>query len=182
MILLGYKQNWFDDQCGTDQYYNILHEALDMNLGLSILRLPSGCDFSTKFETEEVREIEVSNADEDDGLCDDDDENDNGMTLKIPKLLGNDLNDKRRRHRSKRRSIFTGQDGNLIPSIVLNDINVFKQKKQQGVIDVWWLYDDGGLTLLIPVILKTRKQFADCQLRVFALGSKVDDLDSETKK
>lgn len=181
MILLGYKQNWFDDQCGTDQYYNILHEALDMNLGLSILRLPSGCDFSTKFETEEVREIEVSNADEDDGLCDDDDENDNGMTLKIPKLLGNDLNDKRRRHRSKRRSIFTGQDGNLIPSTVLNDINVFKQKKQQGVIDVWWLYDDGGLTLLIPVILKTRKQFADCQLRVFALGSKVDDLDSETK-
>eukprot|EP00094_Tigriopus_californicus_P005369 TCALIF_05177-PA protein Name:"Similar to Slc12a3 Solute carrier family 12 member 3 (Mus musculus)" AED:0.15 eAED:0.15 QI:0/0.3/0.09/0.90/0.7/0.81/11/0/811 len=114
MILLGYKQNWFDDESGTCQYYNILHEALDMNLGLSILRLPS-------------------------------------------------------------------QDGNLVPSAVLDDINIFKRKKQQGVIDIWWLYDDGGLTLLLPVILKTRKQFGECQLRVFALGSKVDDLDSETK-
>ncbi|XP_059081175.1 solute carrier family 12 member 2-like [Tigriopus californicus] len=185
MILLGYKQNWFDDESGTCQYYNILHEALDMNLGLSILRLPSGCDFSNKFENEEVLDIEISNAEDDDGLCDDDDddddEKDTGMTLKIPKFLGNDLDDKRRRHRSKRRSIFTGQDGNLVPSAVLDDINIFKRKKQQGVIDIWWLYDDGGLTLLLPVILKTRKQFGECQLRVFALGSKVDDLDSETK-
>jgi hypothetical protein len=28
--------------------------------------------------------------------------------------------------------------------------------KRKGTIDVWWLYDDGGLTLLLPYILTTR--------------------------
>ena len=35
----------------------------------------------------------------------------------------------------------------------------FRQKKRTGHIDVWWLYDDGGLTLLLPHIIKTRRQF-----------------------
>ena len=29
--------------------------------------------------------------------------------------------------------------------------------KRTGTIDVWWLYDDGGLTLLLPYILTTRQ-------------------------
>ena len=31
-----------------------------------------------------------------------------------------------------------------------------KVGKKKGFIDVWWMYDDGGLTLLIPYILSTR--------------------------
>ena len=58
----------------------------------------------------------------------------------------------------------------------------FKDKKRTGTIDVWWLYDDGGLTLLLPYILTTRAQFSGCSLRVFALANKRDELDRETRK
>ncbi|OWF56733.1 solute carrier family 12 member 3-like [Mizuhopecten yessoensis] len=46
------------------------------------------------------------------------------------------------------------------------------REKQYGTIDVWWLYDDGGLTLLIPYILSTRRKWKDCKLRVFCAGTK----------
>ena len=44
---------------------------------------------------------------------------------------------------------------------IVGDITQFQQrtKKRSGTIDVWWLYDDGGLTLLIPYILTTRCVF-----------------------
>ena len=41
----------------------------------------------------------------------------------------------------------------------MDKIIQFRQKKRTGHIDVWWLYDDGGLTLLLPHIIKTRRQF-----------------------
>ena len=48
--------------------------------------------------------------------------------------------------------------------------------------DVWWLYDDGGLTLLLPYILTTRKQYKTCKLRVFILANRSDQLDNEQTK
>uniref|UniRef100_A0AAX7TYZ0 Solute carrier family 12 member 1 n=1 Tax=Astatotilapia calliptera TaxID=8154 RepID=A0AAX7TYZ0_ASTCA len=43
----------------------------------------------------------------------------------------------------------------------------FKKKQPKGTIDVWWLFDDGGLTLLLPYILTTRKKWKDCKMRIF---------------
>lgn len=58
-----------------------------------------------------------------------------------------------------------------------------QQKRQRkGNIDVWWLYDDGGLTLLLPYILTTRAQFSRCHLRVFVLANRKEELDKETRK
>ena len=53
--------------------------------------------------------------------------------------------------------------------------------EKDGNIDVYWLFDDGGLTLLVPHILHTRKMFRKCNLRLFFLSSKADKLDSETR-
>ena len=39
----------------------------------------------------------------------------------------------------------------------------------RGTVDVYWLHDDGGLTLLLPHILTTRKKFSKSRLRIFAL-------------
>ena len=37
---------------------------------------------------------------------------------------------------------------------------VFRSKKKvKGTIDIYWLYDDGGLTLLLPYILSTRTKY-----------------------
>ena len=54
--------------------------------------------------------------------------------------------------------------------------------KKTGYIDVWWLYDDGGLTLLLPYILTTRKQYKSCKLRVFILANRNDQLDMQQRQ
>jgi len=68
----------------------------------------------------------------------------------------------------------------LDDSIVANILQ-FKDEIKSGTIDVWWLFDDGGLTLLIPHLIQTRKEFKDCNLRVFFLATKADQLDEETR-
>uniref|UniRef100_A0A8C6M8H4 Solute carrier family 12 member 1 n=1 Tax=Nothobranchius furzeri TaxID=105023 RepID=A0A8C6M8H4_NOTFU len=59
----------------------------------------------------------------------------------------------------------------------------FKKKQPKGTIDVWWLFDDGGLTLLLPYILTTRKKWKDSKLRIFIAGQPGrSDLDKEEMK
>ncbi|EDO49361.1 predicted protein [Nematostella vectensis] len=41
--------------------------------------------------------------------------------------------------------------------------------KQRGTIDVWWLYDDGGLTILLPYLLTLHRLWRSCDLRLFYL-------------
>ncbi|XP_031563639.1 solute carrier family 12 member 2-like, partial [Actinia tenebrosa] len=41
------------------------------------------------------------------------------------------------------------------------------QGKQRGTIDVWWLSDDGGLTILIPYLLSLHHSWKNCKLRIF---------------
>jgi len=59
--------------------------------------------------------------------------------------------------------------------------NIFKVKQKKGYIDCWWLYDDGGLTLLLPHIINNRSQFENCTLRVFTLANRKDELDREKR-
>merc|ERR1711902_125649 len=70
---------------------------------------------------------------------------------------------------------------NPMKTKLVENVTQFQAKKRKGNIDVWWLYDDGGLTLLLPYILTTRAQFAECSLRVFALANRANELDRETR-
>uniref|UniRef100_A0A8B9S1R6 Solute carrier family 12 member 1 n=1 Tax=Accipiter nisus TaxID=211598 RepID=A0A8B9S1R6_9AVES len=54
----------------------------------------------------------------------------------------------------------------------------FKKKQGKGTIDIWWLFDDGGLTILIPYILTIRKKWKNCKLRIFT-GGKVNRIEEE---
>ena len=44
-------------------------------------------------------------------------------------------------------------------------------EKPKGTIDVWWLSDDGGLTILIPYLLSIHTFWKDCKLRIFTPAS-----------
>lgn len=67
-----------------------------------------------------------------------------------------------------------------LPKEVISQMFQFQKKqKRGGTIDVWWLYDDGGLTLLLPYIISTRRSWSNCKLRVFALANKRDELEFE---
>ncbi|XP_061578502.1 solute carrier family 12 member 3 [Cololabis saira] len=47
---------------------------------------------------------------------------------------------------------------------------VFQKKQGKKTIDVYWLSDDGGLTLLLPYLLTRRKRWAMCKVRIFVGG------------
>ncbi|KAJ9588117.1 hypothetical protein L9F63_018508, partial [Diploptera punctata] len=76
---------------------------------------------------------------------------------------------------------YYGPGGEPLPANILDNVTQFRRKQTKGLIDVWWLYDDGGLTLLIPYILSTRSLFSGCQLRVFSLATKGDDLATDQR-
>jgi solute carrier family 12 sodium/potassium/chloride transporter 2 len=69
-----------------------------------------------------------------------------------------------------------------LPKEIIDELTRFTKKQQKdAVIDVWWLYDDGGLTLLLPYILSTRKNWNTCKLRVFALANRNSELEFEQR-
>merc|ERR1711871_1776041 len=45
----------------------------------------------------------------------------------------------------------------------------FWAPKRTGYIDVWWLDDTGGLTILLPHILRKKKQWSGVPIRLFVL-------------
>lgn len=78
--------------------------------------------------------------------------------------------------------MYRGPGGSELPKEVLDELTRFtKKQRKDAVIDVWWLYDDGGLTLLLPYIISTRRNWNTCKLRVFALANKKAELEFEQR-
>lgn len=89
--------------------------------------------------------------------------------------------------KSKKRGIiekilYVSPSGQQLPKTVLDNISIFRKKQSKGTIDVWWLYDDGGLTMLLPYIISTRQDWVNCKLRVFALANNKQELELEERK
>ena len=64
----------------------------------------------------------------------------------------------------------------LIPNDAIEAINQFNEKQKEGPIDIWWLYEDGGLTILIPYLLNINYLWSDCFIRVFCLTKTNDEI------
>ncbi|XP_029944241.1 solute carrier family 12 member 3-like [Salarias fasciatus] len=47
---------------------------------------------------------------------------------------------------------------------------VFQKDQGKKTIDVYWIADDGGLTLLVPYLLTRRRHWRSCKVRVFIVG------------
>lgn len=73
-------------------------------------------------------------------------------------------------------------DVSTLSKELLSQLGIFHSVQHSGTIDVWWLYDDGGLTILIPYILSLRSQWARCKIRIFALTNHQMELEIEQKK
>ncbi|XP_015367251.1 PREDICTED: bumetanide-sensitive sodium-(potassium)-chloride cotransporter-like [Diuraphis noxia] len=57
-----------------------------------------------------------------------------------------------------------------------------KKKRNHGTVDVWWLYNDGGLSLIIAFILKHSTAWKNCKFRIFGVTNKVECLPEEKNK
>jgi hypothetical protein len=65
---------------------------------------------------------------------------------------------------------------------LLAGLNYFNEKKHNGFVDVWWLYDDGGLTVLLPYLLMQRKHWSNCKLRIFIQTKNESDIEHVREK
>nr|XP_060644282.1 solute carrier family 12 member 3 isoform X1 [Anolis sagrei ordinatus] len=57
---------------------------------------------------------------------------------------------------------------------------LFQIVQDKKTIDIYWLFDDGGLTLLIPYLLSRKKRWGKCKIRVF-VGGQINRMDEERK-
>ncbi|NXQ55551.1 S12A3 protein, partial [Anthoscopus minutus] len=57
---------------------------------------------------------------------------------------------------------------------------IFQREQGKKTIDIYWLFDDGGLTLLIPYLLGRKKRWRKCKIRVF-VGGQINRMDEERK-
>ncbi|XP_066860769.1 solute carrier family 12 member 3 isoform X2 [Anser cygnoides] len=57
---------------------------------------------------------------------------------------------------------------------------IFQSQQGKKTIDIYWLFDDGGLTLLIPYLLWRKKRWGKCKIRVF-VGGQINRMDEERK-
>ncbi|XP_053303974.1 solute carrier family 12 member 3-like [Spea bombifrons] len=58
------------------------------------------------------------------------------------------------------------------PEILSQTSTEFQTRQGKKNIHIYWLYDDGGLTLLIPYLLTRRKRWGQCKVRVYIRGTK----------
>lgn len=188
ILLMGYKSDW--QTCSREElqnYFETLHNAFDLHLGVGILRFQQGFDMNSSLnETDQKTKNSSeflprnqsysqisqasSNSDQSINTRGKDDKVSvvpEGPATKISKSISESAADL---------ASEAQVDQDQKPPEML-----FFQKKQKhgGTIDVWWLFDDGGLTLLLPYILTTRRNWSSCKLRVFALANKRDGIELE---
>ncbi|XP_028130937.1 bumetanide-sensitive sodium-(potassium)-chloride cotransporter isoform X2 [Diabrotica virgifera virgifera] len=198
VLMMGYKNDW--QICNKEEllaYFNVLHAAFDHRLAVAILRLGDGLDYGillddadqdrtsndaslTPASRNELRTSVSSNIMHADsnlslttvGLP----ENNSYINLQTP--AGS--------HNGKQRKQRPGLDEIIITppdeqARLEEKIDMFRRKQPKGYIDVWWLYDDGGLTMLLPYIINTRNSWSSCKLRVFAMANNKNELLQEEK-
>ncbi|XP_068910753.1 bumetanide-sensitive sodium-(potassium)-chloride cotransporter isoform X2 [Tenebrio molitor] len=204
VVMMGYKNDW--RTCSGEEllaYFNVLHAAFDHRLAVTILRLKDGLDYSklmgeedqtastdvtlTHPSTVDLRGLPTSNmmhADSNLSLAD------LGKTDTVtPKNTINGIKNGQsllnsmfaKKHAKVTDSTTSKEKVHHIPNFAMENMTLFRNKQNKGNIDVWWLYDDGGLTMLLPYIISTRQNWANCKLRVFALGTNKNEIEEEEK-
>lgn len=95
--------------------------------------------------------------------------------------LGLNKNKSAKKEHEPAEELYRGPGGSPLSQDILDELTMFSKKQTNAVIDVFWIYDDGGLTLLLPYIISTRRNFGNCKLRVFALANKRAELEFEQR-
>ncbi|KAM4592543.1 solute carrier family 12 member 1 [Odontesthes bonariensis] len=176
ILMIGFKRNWKTASREEMQdYVGILHDAFDFEYGTVMLRMNAGLNVSHINEADD----EMLKAAKEQQALDNDMQN------------GGKSKGLFRRSRKSSQVLMTRVSVCSPPPPQVAKMNEklleasaqFKEKQPKGTLDVWWMFDDGGLTLLLPYILTTRKKWKDCKLRIFIAGQPGrSELDKEEMK
>ncbi|KAM4614530.1 solute carrier family 12 member 3 [Discoglossus pictus] len=152
VLFMGYKKNWQSAHPrNVENYMGILHDAFDFSFGLCLLRMKEGLNVSRVMQAH----INPVFQQEDEPKLKDGEENGDSATA----------------------------NGTLDPEAITVEeqaSTIFQIKQEKKTIDIYWLFDDGGLTLLIPYLLSRKKRWEKVKIRVF-VGGQINRMDEERK-
>ncbi|XP_066052110.1 solute carrier family 12 member 1 isoform X4 [Chamaea fasciata] len=179
-LVIGFKKDWRSAPATqVENYVGIIHDAFDFELGVIIIRISQGFDISQVLQVqEELEKLEQERLALEATIKENDfEEGKRGICGFFKKASSLNIS----KHETKKESTI-----NTIQSMHVGEFNQrlleastqFKKKQGKGTIDIWWLFDDGGLTILIPYILTLRKKWKNCKLRIFT-GGKVNRIEEE---
>jgi len=202
ILMLGFKNDWRTcDKKSVDDYFSSIDTALELHTALVIFRVQEGFDLSGIISEYDIQNPGGQGIDNKSFAKTDDSELAAAGESDIPydrrtvatieseytkgtlSVTSSDASSIVTQMPSKYEKKFNLKDpqGNALTQEVINSIYRFSNKQNRGTIDVWWLYDDGGLSMLLPHILTTRSQWANSKLRVFCLIDEKEDFQTEKK-
>ncbi|CAH0399333.1 unnamed protein product [Chilo suppressalis] len=209
ILMMGFKEDWQTcDREDLAAYVELMHKALDMHMGLALLRVEGGQRADGALDDDLLAyldDLNAHSADHTRSMGDNFKESKSTESLNThsvgssvsdvslggPRLVSpdpaaeapspdtNESDNKQKKSLSGavRRALATGRTRRTSSFTSVEQFT----KRQSGTVDVWWLYDDGGLTLLLPYILSTRRAWSSCPLRVFTLANKNTELELEER-
>ncbi|XP_077052954.1 solute carrier family 12 member 3-like, partial [Siphateles boraxobius] len=140
-LVMGFKMNWKECKPESLQdYVNTISDAFDSSYGIAILRMMDGLDVTDALESS-GRSSAIDNPAFD---ADEVKQSENEETDQNSDISDDGSNDQVR--------------------------SVFQTKQGRKTIDIYWISDDGGLTLLVPYLFTRRNRWKKSKIRVFILG------------
>ncbi|CEF69409.1 Solute carrier family 12 member 1 [Strongyloides ratti] len=188
ILMIGFKQNWIkqvrknDEKIYVTEYLGVILDALLSNMSICIFRngndkLDHSMDLANRYDGLMLQLSDKQLMEAESGLHDD-------------FLLGREIEKIRPvagiisktgiiKNKSVGSLINISFNTRKVSNVVYSAnsrINLgkkFRCKIKEGDIDVWWLNDDGGLTLLIPhlLVVNTQSFLHEANLRVFVICS-----------
>ena len=161
-VVMGFKNNWTDKRYIHEvvDYLGVVNDIFELNYGLVILRMNE--EQKKEFIVEKVDEESDDDTDSPSDSIMDEDEYSRPKPRSSPSK-GATKEEKASLTSPDKVSAEPSDDGAKAQHVKI----AFKEK-QTGTIDVWWLYDDGGLTVLIPYLLTLHRAWKNCKLRFFS--------------
>ena len=158
-MVMGFKRNWTDKKNIDDvvDYLGVINDVFDLNYGLVILRM----DEKQKREISEQLVDGESDKDSDSIIDEDEYSKSKPRSPQSKKAETQEERESLTSHDKESSKLPEDETKSPIEKIALKE-------KQRGTIDVWWVYDDGGLTVLIPYLLTLHRAWKHCKLRFFS--------------
>uniref|UniRef100_A0A8C3Y863 Solute carrier family 12 member 3 n=1 Tax=Catharus ustulatus TaxID=91951 RepID=A0A8C3Y863_CATUS len=172
ILVLGYKRNWRTaSPQSLEDYVGILHDAFDFKYGVCLMRMKEGLNVSQVLQAH-GKWFWVARDAQRHGMC----QPAPCPQTKVTVLVG---------HHSCAGIKGDGDSEELLldPTTLASEhqaSTIFQSEQGKKTIDIYWLFDDGGLTLLIPYLLGRKKRWGKCKIRVF-VGGQINRMDEERK-
>ncbi|XP_070845933.1 solute carrier family 12 member 2 isoform X2 [Chaetodon trifascialis] len=177
-LVLGFKNDWRDgDMMNVETYISMIHDAFDFQFGAVILRLKEGLDVSHIQGQDELLSSQEKSSGMKDVIVSIDTSKDSDADSSKPSSKATSLQNSPAIQKDKKSPTVPL---NVSDQRLLEASQQFQKKQGKGTVDVWWLFDDGGLTLLIPYLLTNKKRWKDCKIRVF-IGGKINRIDHDRR-